>query len=318
MNESNISSSLLKNFSKKYKNSKILVTGGTSFLGNRIRIALQQVECDILFVGSKQCDLRDEQKTLDLFSNNFDIVIHAAAIQGGLGYILSNPTKIFIDNMKIHTNVIKACALNLPKILIGIGSSCSYPGNRSDMKEDEFWDGILDESVLSYGFTKKSFFIGQYNLFKEFKISGAHLVLNNMYGPNDNFDPEHAHVVADLIRKFFQAKKDGTAVHIWGDGNAEREFLFVDDAVEGILRSILFLDGFTLLNVAHGIPTKIQELVAILCEVFNYSNIKFDDNKPIGAKRKSLNSAKCKNILGWIPSTHLKDGIKETVKWYKN
>lgn len=318
MKELNISQKLLKNFSKKYKTTKILITGGTRFLGKRLALILKETGCNVFPVGSKEIDLRDVNQTIKLFENNFDIVIHCAAVQGGLEFILSCPTQIFIDNQMINNNILNACFLYPPKKLIGIGSSCSYPGNQADMKEDNFWSGRLDESVFTYGFTKKALYVGQYALYKEFKIPGAHLVLGNMYGIDDNFHPKHSHVVASLIRKFSEAKKNKTIVSVWGDGSAQREFLYIDDAVEGILRALLKIDGFELLNIANGMLTNIGKLVKIISYFFDYDNYLFDTTKPIGAKRKSLNPEKCLSILNWVPSTNLEDGIEKTIEWFIN
>ena len=316
MNELNISSNLLENFSKNFKGSSVIITGGTRFFGKTLSLALSDSGCKVTAIGTNDFDLRDQNQALDLFSKRFDYCIHAAAVQGGLEFILSHPTKIFLDNLLIHTNVIKACAQFPPKKLISIGSSCAYPGNRSDLKEEEFWDGRLEESVFTYGFTKKTFFVGQYALFKEFQIPGAHLVFNNMYGPHDNFDPDHSHVIAALIAKFFQSKNDQSKVDIWGDGTAEREFLFVDDAVEAILRTLMMVEGFELINIADGQPYKIKELVDALISAFEYDNIHYDASKPTGANLKSLNPKKCQELLQWVPQMKLEDGIQKSVEWY--
>lgn len=318
MKELNISSNLLQDFSKVFKGSKVLITGGTGFLGSRLALALEQARCAVTAIGSKEVDLRDLKQTLKLFSKRFDIVIHTAAVQGGLEFILANQAKIFLDNQHIHTNVIDACLKYPPQKLIGIGSSCAYPGNQSNLKEEDFWNGILEESVFTYGFTKKTLYVGQYSLFKEIKLRGAHLVLNNLYGIGDNFDPAHSHVVAALIKKFAEAKEKNKTVNIWGDGSAQREVLYVDDATEGTLRAIMKIDGFELLNIANGKPVTIKELVEIISKVFDYHNFHFDTTKPTGATRKSLSPGKCSALLGWLPSTSLEEGIKKTVMWYLN
>lgn len=314
-----ISPQALEDFSKKYRGARVLLTGGTGFLGKRIAPALEQAKCEVFRIGTKDCDLRDYRQVLACFSKKYDLVIHGAAVQGGLEFILSNPTRIFVENQLIHTNIISACEKYPPKKLIGIGTSCSYPGNQSDMREDDFWNGRLEESVFTYGFTKKALYVGQYALYQEKKIPGAHIVLNNLYGPEDNVDPLHAHAVVMLIAKFHQAKKNGTPVSVWGDGSAERELLYIDDAVEGILRGLTVLDDrFELLNIATGRSTKIKALAETIAEVYGYHNIFYDVSKPAGAKLKSLSHRKCREMLHWIPETSLEEGIRNTVKWYED
>lgn len=307
----------LEDFSRSYKGKKFLVTGGTGFLGKGLVEVLSEAGCEVTSVGSRECDLRDSEQVIDLMAKRYEVVIHAAAVQGGLEFILSKPTEIFVDNQTIHTNLIKACKEFPPKKLIGIGTSCSYPGNYSDLREENFWNGPLEESVLSYGYTKKSLFVGQYALYREIHLPGAHVVLNNLYGPGDHFEPTQAHVIAALIDKFYRAKMANAAVCIWGDGSAEREFLFVDDAVEGVIRTIMSINqGFELLNIAHGRATKIRELVGTIARVFDYHHISYDTSKPTGARLKSLNSERCVAVLGWKPETELEDGIRKTVDWY--
>jgi len=306
----------LKDFSKTFKRSRILITGGTGFLGQRLALVLKSLDCSVTAVGSQEADLRDADQARELFSRRFDIVIHAAAVQGGLEFILSKPAKIFLDNQQINTNIINACYKYPPQKLIGIGSSCAYPGNRLLLQEEDFWNGRMEESVFSYGFTKKTLYVGQYSLFKEIGLKGAHLVFNSLYGIGDNFDPKYSHVVAALIKKFSEAKKKKTPVIIWGDGNAEREVLYVDDAVEGIIRAIMKIDGFELLNIGNGRSFTIKKLAEIIASVFNYHNLRFDAKKPTGAVLKSLSPKKCAALLGWVPCTGLEDGIRKTVSWY--
>ncbi|MAT10610.1 MAG: hypothetical protein CMM02_06340 [Rhodopirellula sp.] len=300
---------------KDYKN--ILVTGGSKFLGYTISNYLKNNDLKFDAVSTLDCDLKDNNEVYKLFKNNYDLIIHCAAVQGGLGFISTEQTKVFLDNIKIHSNIIEQCINKPPRMFIGIGSSCMYPGNKENMMEADIWNGKMSESVLTYGFTKKLLMLGQSCLFKEYNISGSHVILNNLYGPHDNFDEQSAHVIADLIRKFREAKKLNNPVNVWGDGSAKREFLYIDDAVTGIFKTIETINEFDVINICSGKTNSIMEIVNILSKIFDYSNINFDISKPTGAKIKGLNPEKMISLLKWKPIVDIESGLRKTVEWYQ-
>ena len=204
------------------------------------------------------------------------------------------------------------------KKVVPIGSACSYPGYlQGDLKEEDFWSGKLHDSVESYGFSKKLQQVGQRAYHKQYGIESNHLILTNLYGPHDVFTEYRSHVVSALIKKFVDANKKGETVILWGDGSPIREFLYVRDAAEAIVKAMALPHDPEPINIGTGEGTSIRELAEVIQKYTGYTGrIDWDTEKPNGTARKVLDSEKRKQALTWEPRYSLENGLRETIEWY--
>jgi len=305
------------------KNKKILVTGGSGFLGGHVIDALKNFDVQILTPSHKELDLARDKTCLDYFSNQRpNLVIHCAGAISGLLNILKNPAEIFDNNLRINLNALKfACEFGAEK-LVNIGSTCAYPGDLPTgyFREEEFLNGPMHESVESYGFSKRAMYIGGKAYRQQFGFNSITLLLTNMYGPRDVFSIERAHVVSALIKKFIDAKiKKLPNVEVLGSGRAIREFLYVEDAADAIIKAAKIYNEDMPLNVGTGIETPISELAKLIKEISNYSGqIKWNTKGPDGALRKVSDISRIKSKLNWEPKYTLKAGLSKTIKWFED
>lgn len=295
---------------------RILITGGSGFLGRKLISALQSLSFEVSAPTHSEMDLLDGDAVMSALDRlKPDIVVHGAAVYGGIGLCSLEPERLFEVNAKMHENLFAAMQKNAPKRIVGIGSSCAYPGTlQEDFKEEDYEVGELHPSVAGFAATKRL-------LLQKMRASGLPYqfpILSNMYGPFDSFDPQRSHVVAALIRRFVQARLEGQEeVRCWGSGKPERECLFVDDAAEGIARLIENgQDGP--LNLGTGQGISIAELAQTIADVVGYQGrIEWDPTKPDGAPRKVLNINRLESTLNWCPQTPLMEGLRTTLSWYQ-
>jgi GDP-L-fucose synthase len=305
------------------KSKKILVTGGSGFLGSWIVEALKNYgipENQIFVPLHRDYDLTSEesfQRAFDVFHPQ--IVIHAAAKVGGIGYNVKYPTEIFSSNLKMALNILELCSRNHVEKLTIIGSACMYPGDLSgNFKEEHLLDGPLHPTVEVYGFSKRALLIGARAYKRAKGLNYSFVVPTNLYGPRDTFDYERSHVASALIRKFVNAHQDGIPeVVCWGTGAAVREFLFASDAAEAIVRITALQDYSEPINIGTGIGTSIKELAEMISQLVGYrGTIVWDSSKPDGAMRKVLDIGRMKRVLDWEPKISLEEGLKKTIEWY--
>lgn len=305
------------------KNKKILVTGGSGFLGGHVIEKLKKFDVKILAPNHKELDLIQEENCKDYFLNQRpNLVIHCAGAISGLLNILKKPAEIFDNNLRINLNVLKfTCEFGAEK-LVNIGSNCAYPGELPTgyFKEEEFLNGPMHESIESYGFSKRAMHIGGKAYRQQFGFNSITLLLANMYGPRDVFNIERSHVVSALIKKFVDAKlKNEPAVEVLGTGKAIREFLYVEDAADAIIKAVEIYNEDMPLNVGTGTETPIAELAQFIKEISNYSGqIKWNTAGPDGALRKVSDISRIKNKLKWKPKYDLKAGLTKTIKWFED
>lgn len=305
------------------KNKKILVTGASGFLGGHVIEELKNFDVQVLAPTHKELNLTQDKACRDYFSNQRpNLVIHCAGAISGLLNILKNPAKIFDNNVRINLNVLKfACEFGVEK-LVNIGSTCAYPGDLPTgyFREEEFLNGAMHKSVEAYGFSKRAMYIGGKAYRQQFGFNSITLLLTNMYGPRDVFSIERAHVVSALIKKFVVAKlKSLPEVEVLGTGKAIREFLYVEDAVDAIIKAARMYDEDMPLNVGTGTETPISELAKLIKEISNYSGqIKWNIAAPDGALRKVSDISRIKNKLNWEPKYSLKEGLRKTIKWFED
>ncbi len=301
---------------------RVLVTGGSGFLGRQIVYSAQRAHYEVLLPRSREMDLMDLQSILRYLQTKpqVDAIIHSAAHYGGIGINVEEPANLFFVNSVMALNVWEAAACKRIPTVVSVGSACAYPGDlKGDFKESDLEAGPCHDSVVGYGMTKRVQLTCQKVYRKQHHINGAHPILTNLYGPNDEYGAYRSHVVAALIAKFCDAtetKKD--RVVCWGNGAPIREFLYVADAADAIVRSVKFPDAGCI-NIGTGVGTSIKELVDLLVELTEFKGeVIWDTSKPLGADRKVLDVSKARNVMDWTAPTKLKDGLATTIQWYRS
>lgn len=305
------------------KSKKVLVTGGNGFLGGHIIDKLKNFNVEILAPSHKELDLIQDKTCRDYFSKQKpNIVIHCAGAISGLLNILKNPADIFDNNVRINLNVLKFSHESGVEKLVNIGSTCAYPGDLPTgyFKEEEFLNGPMHESVESYGFSKRAMYIGGKAYRQQFGFKSITLLLTNMYGPRDVFSFERAHVASALIKKFVVAKvKNLPEVEVLGTGRAIREFLYVEDAADAIIKAAQMYDEDMPLNIGTGVETTIAELTKLIKEISHYSGkITWNTSGPDGALRKVSDISRIKSKLNWVPRYDLRTGLTKTIQWFED
>ncbi len=308
---------------KFFENRKIVVTGGAGFLGKNIVRKLQErgVPSENIFIPrSTEYDLRREENIKRMFQKfSPEIVIHLAANVGGIGYNMKNPGSLFYDNLMIGTQIIEQTRLKGIEKFVTVGTICAYPKFcPTPFKEENIWDGYPEETNAPYGLAKKMMLVQLQAYRKQYNFNGIYLIPVNLYGPGDNFNPESSHVIPALIRKFREAKaKKEKSIKVWGSGNASREFLYVEDAAEGIVKAAELYDKEIPINLGSGKEIKIKELVDLIANIMDFNgSIEWDTTKPDGQPRRCLDTSKAENFFGFKAKTSLEEGLKKTIDWY--
>ena len=303
-----------------WKNKKVIVTGGSGFLGTPVVEILREKGAEVFVPRRRDYDLIQLQESLRCFAEHRpEIVIHSAAFYGGIWINQMYPAKIYYENLMMATNVIEACRLSGVKKFVGVGTACSYPGYLTgELNEEDLWNGPAHETVRNYGMVKKMMQIQCWAYKKQYGFNGIHLILTNLYGPGDTYNPERSHVAAALVRKFVEATQRGdAAVEVWGTGKPVREFLFVNDAAEAIVRAAEIYDDVAPVNIGTGIGTSIRELAETIQDVSGFAGtLTWNTEKPDGQMKKILDVRKMKTALQWQPPTALREGLEKTIRWY--
>lgn len=299
------------------------MTGGSGFLGGHIIEQLKSYDVRVLAPSHKELDLVQLESCRDYFAKKRpNLIIHCAGAISGLLRILDSPAEIFDTNLRININVLKAAHENGAEKLINIGSTCAYPGELPTgyFREEEFFNGPMHKSVESYGFSKRAMVIGGTAYRQQYGFNSITLLLTNMYGPNDVFSVERAHVASALIKKFIVAKRTGgKSVEVLGTGKAVREFLYVEDAAEAIIKAAELYDEEMPLNIGTGEETPITELAQMIKELSGYTgHIRWNTKGPDGALRKVSDISRMKSKLGWTPKHFLRDGLRKTIQWFED
>ncbi len=308
---------------KDLKGKKFLITGGTGFLGQNMVPFLRNIGARVDEVGSSY-DLTTREAADCLFARaiDYDYIIHGAAVQAAGDWPLKHKAEQYDKNLQIHTNTLSAWKKYQPQAkMIGIGSSCSYPGVKEVLKETEYWDGPMHDSVDIYGFTKKAVSVGIEAYKSQYGLKGTTVIFATLYGPYDHFDPEKSHVVSALIKKFVDARHAGVrTVEVWGSGTQTRELIYVDDQIKGLL-AVLDYDG-PLINIGTGVATPINKLAESIKDIINYQGeIVYNLSKFVGIQRKVLDVSLAREKYGWtteIPLLTLQEGLTKTVAYYES
>ena len=305
------------------KNKKILLTGGVGFLGRFVFKKLLEggvKEDDIFIPRIKNYDLRKKEDCLEITKGK-DIVIHLAAKVGGINFNKENPATTFYDNASMALNIIDASYKNNVKKFVGIGSVCEYPKfTPVPFQEAHLWDGYPEETNAPYGLAKKMMLVQSQAYRQQYGFNAIHLLLINMYGPGDNFNLDTSHVIAALIKKVADAKKEGKDyIEVWGTGKATREFLYVEDAAEAIILATEKYDKPDPVNIGSGTEISIKDLVETICRLMDFKGeIRWDISKPDGQPRRRLDVSRAEKEFGFRAQTNLKIGLRATIEWYEN
>lgn len=298
----------------------ILVLGHTGFLGKALfsRLIAEgfNTEGASLSTGT---DLRNlsELKAV-LCKSKFDIVINCAAHVGGIEYGRRNPVALFHDNLMMSLNILAVASEQKVKLVVPI-SNCAYPRDLEIFKEDAFWDGELDESVLVYGGIRKLGWIGAWAYNQQYNLVSRNLIFPNLYGPGDHLDPVRAHALGALVFRFLEAKKtNAPSIVVWGSGAPIREWLYVEDAVDAIILAMNSDITCDPINIGSGEGISIKNLATKIADSIGYEGkIEFDLTKQDGAPKKIMNAERAKKLIGWHQGTSFDKGLENTIRSYE-
>lgn len=297
----------------------ILVLGSNGFVGKAMCKRLKKEGISYYPAVHAECDLRDARGAKELFEKvRPDVVINLAAFLGGVHFGYEHAAEMFTNNMLMQINTLDACRDFGVKRLINPIGSCVYPGELSVYSEDKLWDGPMHESVLAFATAKKAFVVASWAYHKQYGLDVMNLVMSNMYGPADHFDPVRSHAVGALIKKIVDAKDaDASFVTILGTGRPIREWLYVDDAADALYKAIDAKPYDSIINIGAKKGYSIQETADIIKELVGYKGEFVNDTSQIdGAMCKQVDGRKGNELLGWYPQTDFRDGLRETVEWY--
>jgi len=301
---------------------KVVVTGGAGFLGRFVVQRLQQFPGVEVFVPrSRDYNLIDGADVARLLDEKMpDMVIHLAAVVGGIGYNQQNPGRFLYENLMMGTQLIEQSRRRGVRKFLALGTVCAYPKfTPVPFKEDDIWNGYPEETNAPYGLAKKMM-LAQVQAYREqYGFNGIFLLPANLYGPGDNFDLETSHVIPALIRKCVTARKNNLPfVEAWGSGDVSREFLYVEDCADGIIRAAATYDESEPVNLGNGREVFINDLVVTIARLTGYEgDIRWQPNRPNGQPRRCLDTTKALEKFGFSAQTSLEAGLKKTIEWYE-
>jgi len=300
---------------------RVVVTGGAGFLGSFVVEKLSERGCqNVIVPRAREYDLRDREAIVRLYKQaRPQIVIHLAAVVGGIGANRANPGRFFYDNAIMGIQLMEYARMAGIEKFVAIGTICAYPKFAPlPFREDDLWGGYPEETNAPYGLAKKMLLVQAQAYRAQYGFNGIYLLPVNLYGPRDNFDLETSHVIPALIRKCVEAKENSrNEIVLWGDGSPTREFLYVEDAAEGILLATERYDGAEPVNLGTGEEVTIKELAKIIAtEVGFGGEIVWDKTKPNGQPRRRLDVSRAKELFGFQAEHRVRDGIPKTVEWF--
>ena len=300
-----------------------MVTGGAGFLGRAVVAQLRAAGARDIFVPrSDDYDLRSLDGIQRALSDGRpDVVVHLAAVVGGIGANRANPGRFFYENAIMGIQLMEQARLGRVAKFVQIGTVCSYPKlTPVPFSENDLWNGYPEETNAPYGLAKKMLLVQGQAYREQYGFDVIHLIPVNLYGPGDNFDPESSHVIPALVKKCVDARRrEHDHIVVWGTGSASREFLFVDDAAHGIVLAAERYDGAEPVNLGVGREITVRELVRIVAELTGFDGeIRWDASRPDGQPRRALDTRRARELFGFAPTTSLEDGIRRTIEWYRS
>jgi GDP-L-fucose synthase len=306
---------------KFWQDKRICVTGGAGFLGSFVLEALKQRGATEIFVPHiEEYDLvnpQDIQHVLDL--SRPDIIIHLAALAGGIGANRARPADFFYINLMMGVQLMHEAWLRKVSKFVAIGTVCAYPKfTPVPFKEENLWEGYPEETNAPYGLAKKMLLVQAQTYREQYGFNAIYLLPVNLYGPRDNFNLQTSHVIPALVRKCIEAEERGDQeVILWGDGSPTREFLYAGDAADGILTATEFYNGMEPVNLGSGQEISIKNLAEMVAHLTCFSGkIVWDTTKPNGQPRRALDVSRAIDYFGWKARTPFEEGLRQTIEWY--
>ncbi|MDH4240483.1 MAG: GDP-L-fucose synthase [Phycisphaerae bacterium] len=305
-----------------FEDRRIVVTGGAGFLGSYVIEGLKRRGCkNILVPKIEDYDMVQMDNIVRMYSDmKPDIVIHLAAVVGGIGANREHPGEFFYKNLMMGVQLIEQGRLNNIEKFVAIGTICAYPKfTPVPFMEEDLWDGYPEETNAPYGLAKKMLLVQSQSYRAEYGFNSIFLLPVNLYGPGDNFDPASSHVIPALIKKCVDAIESG-ADHIdcWGTGKVSREFIYASDAAEGILLATELYNGAEAVNIGAGFEITIKELAEKIVRLTGFGGeIRWDPSKPDGQPRRCLDTSRAKKLFGFEAKMKFEEGLKTTIEWYK-
>ncbi|MBH8573388.1 GDP-L-fucose synthase [Nostocaceae cyanobacterium CENA369] len=304
------------------KNKRILVTGGSGFLGRQVIDRLIKAGADrekITIPRSRDRDLRVWENCQRAVEQQ-DIIIHLAAHVGGIGLNREKPAELFYDNLIMGTQLIHAAHQAGVEKFVCVGTICAYPKfTPVPFKEDDLWNGYPEETNAPYGVAKKALLVQLQSYRQQYDFNGIYLLPVNLYGPEDNFDPRSSHVIPALIRKVHEAQVQGEKkLPVWGDGSPTREFLYSEDAARGIVMGTQLYNESEPVNLGTGYEISIRDLITLICELMEFDGeIVWETDKPNGQPRRCLDTERAKQAFNFTAQVSFQEGLKHTIEWWR-
>ena len=300
----------------------VMVTGGGGFLGRTVVARLEAGGASEIFVPrSAAYDLRTEDGVRRALADGRpDLVIHLAAVVGGIGANRENPGRFFYENAIMGIQLLEQARLAGVAKFVTIGTVCAYPKfTPVPFHEQDLWNGYPEETNAPYGLAKKMLLVQSQAYREQYGFDAIYLIPVNLYGPGDNFDPRSSHVIPALIKKCVDARESGAPwIEVWGTGSASREFLYVDDAAEGIALAAERFDGPEPVNLGVGAEITIRELVELIVRLTDYrGELRWDASKPDGQPRRALDTSRARELFGFQAGTPFEAGLQRTIAWYE-
>jgi GDP-L-fucose synthase len=301
---------------------RVMVTGGAGFLGSAVVRRLRARGASEIFVPQvEDYDLRTREGIeRALADGRPDLIIHLAAVVGGIGANRENPGRFFYDNAIMGIQLIEQARLAGVAKFLTVGTVCAYPKfTPVPFREDELWNGYPEETNAPYGLAKKMLLVQSQAYRDQYGFNAIYLLPVNLYGPGDNFDPSSSHVIPALIKKCVDARDRGDAfIEVWGTGAASREFLYVEDAANGLVLAAERYDGRDPVNLGVGAEITIRDLVTLIVRLTGFKGeIRWDPSKPDGQPRRALDTSRAREAFGFSAGTSFEDGLRATIDWYE-
>ncbi len=300
---------------------RICVTGGAGFLGQHLVRNLQSKGArDIFIPRYPEYDLvKGEDIARMLEDSQPDIIIHLAAHVGGIGANMARPAEFFYDNLMMGVQLMHQAWQRGVEKVVALGTICAYPKfTPIPFKEEHLWDGYPEETNAPYGLAKKMLLVQSQAYRQQYGFNSIFLLPVNLYGPGDNFDPASSHVIPALIRKCVEAKEQGAnEIVAWGDGSPTREFIYVDDAAEGIALATQYYNRSDPVNIGSNFEISIKDLTELIARLTGFEgSVRWDTSKPNGQPRRKLDTTRAKEYFGFTAKTNFEDGLRKTIDWY--
>ncbi|KAF0111883.1 MAG: GDP-L-fucose synthase [Chloroflexi bacterium] len=305
-----------------WKNKRVCVTGGAGFLGSFVTQKLvERGAADIFIPTIEKYDLVKQSSIKQMLEDSKpDIIIHLAAQVGGIGANLSHPADFFYDNLMMGVQLIHEAYLRGVEKVVALGTICAYPKfTPVPFQEDDLWNGYPEETNAPYGLAKKMLLVQSQAYRQQYGFNSIFLLPVNLYGPRDNFRPESSHVIPALIKKCLEAKTEGAkSIEVWGDGSPTREFLYVEDAAEGILLATEKFNKSDPVNLGSGMEISIKDLVTLIARLTGFTGeLIWDVTKPNGQPRRQLDVTRAKREFGFKAQVSFEEGLRRTIDWYQ-